>query len=277
MIRVNWKCIWAVIKKEFMDNVRNKWVIAATLVFITLALVVSYFGSASETGETGLREFQASIAGMLEISAIVVPIIALMLGYSAVVAERERGSLDLLLTMPISRTELFVSKLLGLTSVLFLSTFLGFGCAGIVIAIGAGTENWPEYLIFLGGTFLLGLVFLSLAMLLSTGAKKRATAIGGSVLIWFVFAMIFNIINVGAYFASGGTLDDLISGFLPDWYYVAQLLNPTQAYGILTLFAIELGGQFPEFLSPGLAVGVMLVWVFVPLFLSLWCFVRKDI
>ena len=42
---LNWKSMWAIIQKEILDSVRNKWVLAITVIFALLALLVSYFGS----------------------------------------------------------------------------------------------------------------------------------------------------------------------------------------------------------------------------------------
>ncbi len=282
--KINWNGMWTIIKKEFMDSVRNKWIIAMTIVFIVLALIVSYFGSVYfgqiSDEVTGFQEFSVTIGFMAAISTILISIIALMLGYGAIVGEKERGSMDLLLSMPITRTESFVSKFLGLSLVLFISIFLGFGSAGIVIGAFAGSADFPLYLLFLAATFLIGLVFLSLALLLSSLMKKRSTALGGAVLMWFLFVWIYDIVVLGVYV--------LVEGFDPlnfepgGWYYAVELCNPLMAYNMTTALIISMAPGIddlglPWFVNGFSTTAILFLWIFIPLILSLWVFLRKDI
>lgn len=275
---INWKGMLTVIKKEVIDSVRNKWIIAVTIVFVSLALLVSYFGSAMQLGETGFQSFLVTIVLIMAISMFLVTMIALMLGYGAIATERERGSLDLLLTMPISRTEAIVSKFIGLATVLFVSIFVGFGLAGIVIAAIAGAADFPKYMLFLGATFMVGLAFLSVAVLLSTVTRRRSTAMGGAVLLWFVFIFIYDIVLIGIFFATGGDLSSPGSG-LPGWYYAAELFSPSAAYGMVT--TLILGGSglgtLPDFVNGFSAVGSLLAWILIPLVIAIWILNRRDI
>ena len=54
--------IFIIAKKEILDNVRNKWIIILTIIFASLALVVSYFGSIFSQG---WQNFGATISGMM--------------------------------------------------------------------------------------------------------------------------------------------------------------------------------------------------------------------
>ncbi|MEE9224475.1 MAG: ABC transporter permease subunit [Thermoplasmata archaeon] len=275
---INWKGMLTVVKKEFIDSVRNKWIIAVTIVFVSLALLVSYFGSAMQLGETGFQGFLVTIVLIMAISMFLVTMIALMLGYGAIATERERGSLDLLLTMPITRTEAVVSKFIGLATVLFVSIFVGFGLAGIVIAAVAGAADFTKYLLFLGATFMVGLAFLSVAFLLSTVTRRRSTAMGGAVLLWFVFIFIYDIVLVGVYVGTGGDLFTRGSTF-PDWYYAAELFSPSATYSMVT--SLILGGSgfeiLPGFVNGFSAVGSLLAWIFIPLVIAIWVLNRRDI
>jgi Cu-processing system permease protein len=280
---IYWSSMIAIIKKEFMDNVRNKWILAMTIVFIILALVMSYFGSAA-SGETGFQGFALTTVLILGISTILIPIISLMLGYGAIVGEKERGSMDLLLSMPISRSTIFISKFLGLALVLFLSIFLGFGFAGIVIAAVAGASSWGQYLLFLLATFFLGLVFLSLALLLSSLTKRRSTAMGGAVLLWFWFLLIYDIIIFGVLVAVEGLPTPSPTGgiTLPGWFYAFELVNPSATYGFLSQLIISTipgsgDASLPGFVNGFSTVGALLLWLFIPAILALWAFNKKDV
>ena len=58
------RVVWALLKKEFLDNVRNRWIIALSAIFIVLTLVVSYFGAAQAGGGTGFRGLVETVVGM---------------------------------------------------------------------------------------------------------------------------------------------------------------------------------------------------------------------
>ncbi len=98
--------------KEFRDRLRNRWVIGVALTFTALALVIAYFGTAQQ-GTVGFHSIELTIASLVSLVIYLVPLIALMLGFDAIVGERERGSLGLLLSMPVTRTEVLIGKYCG--------------------------------------------------------------------------------------------------------------------------------------------------------------------
>ena len=59
---MNTKTIYAIAKKEFLDNYRNKWIIALTIIFLLLTLVISYFGT---LGNEGWADLDVTIGGMM--------------------------------------------------------------------------------------------------------------------------------------------------------------------------------------------------------------------
>ena len=186
--------MFSIAKKEILDNIRNKWIIILSIIFALLTIVVSYFGSLFSQG---WQDLGLTIAGMLSLVEFLIPIIALMLGYAAIIGEIERGSMSSLLALPTLRLEVVVGKFIGLACVLTVTICVGFGVAGVIIAAMVTEVNYVEYLVFIVATLLLGLVFLSLALFFSTVFKKRSTAMGGAVLLWFVFNMILPIIMSG--------------------------------------------------------------------------------
>jgi len=265
-------------KKEIMDCIRNFWIITITAIFVLLTLIESYFGSVFSTG---WHDFGATISFMMLSVEWIVPILAFMLGYAAIIGEIERGSMSALLSMPINRVEIVFGKFLGLGGVLSLSILLGFGFAGAIIGIMIPNANYGEYLSFILSTVLYGLVYLSVAIFFSTLFKKRATALGGAIFLWFFFNMILPLVLLGIAVA-GKALPDIINGNAPDWYYVLQLINPTSVYSALVslnvgLELMETVGEYPTFYTTELLVTVLIIWITVFLMLTFWRFRRKDI
>ena len=87
--------------KELRDRLRNRWVLAVSLVFTVFALVIAYFGGAQQ-GVVGLRSIEFTITSLVSLVIYLIPLIALILGFDAIVGERERGSLDLMLALPMA-------------------------------------------------------------------------------------------------------------------------------------------------------------------------------
>ena len=96
--------ILTIAAKEFRDRMRNRWVLAVALVFTVFSLAIAYLGGAQQ-GAVGLRSAEATIASLVSLVIYLIPLIALLLGFDSIVGERERGSLDLLLALPITRLE----------------------------------------------------------------------------------------------------------------------------------------------------------------------------
>jgi Cu-processing system permease protein len=266
-------------KKEIMDNIRNKWIIILSIIFALLTVVVSYFGSIYTEG---WQDLGTTIAGMMSLVQFLVPIIALVLGYGAIISEIERGSMSALLSQPTSRLEIILGKFIGLGAIISITILVGFGFGGIIIALNVSNTNYVDYLIFILSTILIGLVFLSLAIFFSTLFKKRSTAMGGAIFLWFFFNMILPIIFAGILFMSI-SFSELLDGTIPEWYQYLTLINPLSVYSNLNSIALNLNfGQavsisYPSMFSGELMAGILFLWIIVLIFLSIWRFNNKDV
>lgn len=258
--------------KEFRDRIRNSWVIAISVIFTLFALAIAYFGSAQQ-GEVGLRNIEVTIASLVSLVIYLIPLIALILGYDAVVGERERGSLDLLLSMPITRLELLLGKFLGLSAALASATFVGFGLVGLLLTYQMDVGALYHYIGFMISAILLGMVFLSLAVMVSVMSKDRARASGAAIAVWFLFVLVFDLILLGLLVLSGGSFGESLFPLL-------LLLNPADVFRILNIFSMDdikvfygLATVFPASLSNVWLLGFMMIfWVVSPLMIALWRF-----
>ena len=272
-------------KKEYLDNVRNRWIIALSAIFIVLTLVVSYFGAAQAGGGTGFQGLMETVVGMTAIAQILVPILALMISYAAVVGEKERGSILLLLSMPITRTETILGKFLGLGAVLLTAVLSGLGIGGAIIMAFAGTEGWENFLVFLLGAIIFALAFLSIGLLLSSLTKRRGIAMGLAVFVWFFLALLFDLILGGILVATGGsfipTPGEPVT--LPDWFFAAALFNPVEAFSSFAALAFDITEPFgfvlelPDFVTLGTTSLSIVLWALIPLGLAFWRFRGQDL
>ena len=258
--------------KEFRDRIRNRWVLAVALVFTVFALVIAYFGGAHQ-GTVGFRSIEFTIASLVSLVIYLIPLIALLLGFDAIVGERERGSLELLLTLPITRFELLLGKYLGLAAALTLSTVAGFGLVALVLAAGTGAEGLGGYALFTVSSVLLGLAFLGIAVLLSVIARDRTRASGLAIAVWFFFVLIFDLLLLGALVATGGQY----GGEIFPWLLLA---NPADVFRVFNVLGLEdvrtlygLASVFPESIANAPALlGVLLAWIAVPVAIAAWRF-----
>jgi len=258
--------------KEFWDRIRNRWVLAVALVFTVFALAIAYFGGAQQ-GSVGFRSIEFTIASLVSLVIYLIPLIALILGFDAIVGERERGSLDLLLSMPITRFELLLGKYLGLAAALAFSTVAGFGLVAIVLSTQLNLGALLHYFGFMLSSVLLGMAFLSLAVMVSVFATDRTRASGMAIALWFFFVLVFDLLLLGALVITGERYGGEIFPYL-------LMANPADVFRILNIFGLEdvrtlygLATVFPRALAnPWLLGLVMLAWIVAPLGIANWRF-----
>ena len=272
MQNLEWRQIATLAGKEFRDRMRNRWVLAVALVFTVFSLVITYFGGAQQ-GQVGLRSIEFTITSLVSLVIYLIPLIALLLGFDAIVGERERGSLDLLLSLPITRLELLLGKYLGLAAALTLSTVVGFALDAVLLFRQFGMAGLYHYVGFMLSSVLLGLAFLSLALLLSVVSHERTRASGLAIALWFGFVLVFDLLLLGLLVASGGEFGGQMLAYI-------LLLNPADIFRILNVFSLDQMRSLygltsivpPALANPWLMGGAMVAWITAPLAIATWRF-----
>ena len=268
--------------KEFRDGLRNRWVLAITLVFAFLAIGLAYFG-ASASGMVGFTSLSTTIISLASLAIFLIPLIALLLAYDAIVGEEEQGTLLLLLTYPLRRSQLLTGKFLGHASIMAASTLLGFGIAAVLIALLTGeildAELWQAFGLFILTATLLGWVFIAMAYVASVTVSEKSRAAGIALILWFLFVLIFDMLLLGGLVISKGAAGG-------DWLAYLLLLNPTDVFRLANLAGFEAVSNYtglahmtsasPLF-EPFALTGILLIWVIVPFLLALWLFNKRRI
>ena len=147
------KMLWILTMKELRDGFRNRWIAAAIIVLGILALVLSVLGSAP-TGSVSVSELDVSVISLASLSVYLIPLIALMLSFDAMVGELERGTMMLLLTYPVTRWQVIMGKFLGHVLILLIAILVGYGGAVIamILVTGSGTEGWQAYVVMMASS-----------------------------------------------------------------------------------------------------------------------------
>ena len=94
-------------QKEIRDNLRNRWVLAATILMFALALALGFMGS-TPTGSVKVDPLTVTVVSLSSLSIFLVPLIAMLMAYDALIGEIERGTMALLLSYPISRWQILL-------------------------------------------------------------------------------------------------------------------------------------------------------------------------
>lgn len=266
--------------KEVRDGLRNRWVAATILLLGTLALALSILGSAP-TGEVRVTALQVSVVSLTSLSMYLVPLIALMLAFDALVGEFEHGTMLLLLTYPVSRWQIIAGKFFGHTAILLVAILVGYGSVlGILILAGDGdTTGWQAYTAMMASSLLLGCVFLAVGYLISALARERAVAIGAAVGAWLMLVVLYDLgllsalmIDEGKYISEG-------------LFTVLMLVNPADAYRLFNFTGFGEVGRLIGVTGTGTGFGsgmvaplvAMGLWVVIPLMVTVARFHRREL
>lgn len=267
--------------KEIHQAIRNRWVLAATLLLAALALSLAFLGSAP-TGTVGVRALDVVIVSLSSLTIFLIPLIALLISHDAIVGDMERGTMLLLLSYPIARWQVLLGKFVGHLAVLAFATGLGYGiAAAALIATGSriDADSLAAFAAMIGSSVLLGSVFVAIGYLVSALVRDRGTAAGVCIGLWLLLVLIYDMALLGLLAVDQGRnlsaagLDALL------------LLNPTDVYRLFNLtsfanvstFAGMAGLAQSATLSAQVLLAALLLWTCVPLGLAAFAFSRREL
>lgn len=266
--------------QELRAGMRNRWVVATTLLLAALSLSLVLLGAAPG-GTAGADPLAVVVVSLASLTIFLLPLIALLLSFDSVVGEAERGTLALLLAYPVSRSEVIVGKFLGQSAIIAVATVLGYGAAGAALAASgaAGTGAWGAFAAMVATSILLGATFVAIGGLASVVVRERATAAGLAVGAWLVFVILYDTALLGVLVADQGRIvtERMLDLFL--------LLNPTDAYRLFNMTASEGASLYSGMagvgdagrLPPALLLAALAAWMLLPLALAVALFRRKQI
>ncbi|MDO6430567.1 ABC transporter permease subunit [Flavitalea sp. BT771] len=251
-----------IIKYVILDILRNRIVLAYT-VFL-LAISLSVFNLEDTAGK--------GMLSLLNIVLIVLPLVSII--FSTIYVYNSTEFIELLLSQPLQRKRLVLSIFIGLTVSLLLAFLVG---AGLPILFYSGSQAG---LVLMATGMGLTIIFVALALLGSMITRDKAKGIGLAILLWFYFSLIYDGIVLFILFQFSDYPLEKIS-------IVLGSLNPIDLGRIVVLLKMDIsammgytGAVFREFFGGTggslYACLIMLMWIFVPLWLAVRKFNRKD-
>ncbi len=273
--------VWIITGKEVRDSLRNRWVLAATMLLAALALSLGFLGS-TPTGSVKVDPLTVTVVSLSSLSIFLIPLIAMLLSYDALIGEIERGTMALLLSYPVSRVQILAGKFIGHIIILTLATAAGYGLAGIALQLANGGIDiaaWKPFALLIAASVVLGAAFLAMGYVISAKVKEHGTAAGVAIGVWLFFVVIFDMTLLGVLVAdSEQTITaPVVEGIL--------LLNPADIYRLLNLTGYENTAMYAGMaglseqisLTVPVLLAAQVLWVFVPLVLAAWIFGRRQI
>jgi Cu-processing system permease protein len=267
----------AIAAKEARTGLRNRWFVLYTI--ISAALIIGFAAVALSASElTGQAGFGRTSAGLLNLLLLMVPLIGLTIGAQVIVSDRQDRSLDYLLAQPLTALEVYAGKFIGAALTFVLLLVIGFGGAGVVMAVKGGAGGAGNFLLLVALTLLLGLAMLSVGYVISSFSRQTAAALGIALTLWLLFVIVGDLGIMGS---------SMVLGMSPDTLLLLTVINPLDVYKLVSvdllhtsldvlgpagIYAVDQFGSSFSYLM----LGLLALWIVVPLPIGYWFFKRTD-
>jgi hypothetical protein len=270
---------WRVIARE---DVRGTMLSKTTWLAVGL-FPVAFLGYVVAHDYIGEPNFPAFVAGLAGVVGVLLPAVAILLGYKSIADDRTSGRLTLTLSLPHSRRDLAVGTFVSRAAVVLVPALLALAVAGVVGAVRFGTEGVVWYPWFLVATALFGTAFVGFAvgLSMSTTADRWITlgGLGGYLLLVTFWGGLQSTVLVVLHRFDFEVLQDM-----PDWALLFRLLEPGEAYARLVRagFDVDLAGLYvaegaPVYVSAPAALVLLGAWAVLPLVVGYWRFRADDL
>lgn len=220
----------SVMRLELLIARRNFWVATAVLLMALFTIVLTLAGGTSGSS-FGVDPLTLAISSVTTLSVYLIPLIGLLLSFDAIAGERERGTLALSLSYPLSRADILLGKFLAHFLILAFAIAVGLVLmVGLVVFQHGVADLAFSAVIWLFLTALaLGATFLGLGYMASALVKQPSVASGMVILIWLVCVVLYDLGLLGALIADNGGY--FTKSIFP-WLLVA---NPADAFRLLNM------------------------------------------
>lgn len=274
-----------VARKDLEDAARSKLLLGVVGVLIAISAALSTVPYL--IGETGEAGAETAAAWLQTPVGIFLPILGAMIGYMAIINERESGSIRVLLGLPLRRVDVVVGKTIG-RSIVLVGAIVVAGVVGVLLSLVLyGAVNGQQYAAFGIVATILALVYVAFAIAVSASVSSRGKAMAAiaGVLLLFVYAwqvVVLGIMRIieGSWFPEDG---------FPDYFFFLLSLDPgvaaNRVAGIFFSDAIgdpfgdvaSLGGDLPWYLDQWVAIPILVLWIVVPLAIGYYRFNNADL
>ncbi len=191
--------VLVIARKEFGDLLSSRIIIVTMAVYLLLVSYSVYGFYMDASANRSMSLLGSTVGSILYVLTGYGSIIGVVIGVVSISKERSNSALNVLVSKPLYRDTIINGKLIG--SVLFLACMfclvIAFYTSGLFLLCGSTIAQWAfDYVIRLPVAFFISLVyvmiFMSLAMFISTLIKDQAFATIMSVIAWDLIEFIRN-------------------------------------------------------------------------------------
>ena len=255
-----------ILKYEFHNTIRNKWVIFYTLFFFLVGYFLFSFSG----------DVNKAYISLMNIIIIVIPLVSLIFG--SIYLYNSREFIEMMLSQPIDRRSLFTGIYFG-TSVPLSAGFV-IGISLPFLLFGNVNRQYEGIAVLLLIGVALTFTFTAIAFLVSVLQDDKAKGLGFSILLWLILAVVYDgLVLLIVYYFAEYPLEKVMIGL--------SIINPIDLGRILFLIKFNIsalmgytGAVFQQFFgsSVGIIISIvcMITWIIIPLLLSTRFFKRKD-
>ncbi|WP_459192741.1 ABC transporter permease [Halosimplex sp. J119] len=206
-----------------------------------------------------------------------VPFVGVLLGYNAVVSDRESGAIRLALSLPQSRGDVVLGKYVSRTGVLAATLVGALVVAGALVVYPFGQLALGRFLLFVALTVAFAAVWsgIGVAVSLAVATKRRALVLGFALL--FLFVLMWSTIERAL--TMGLTAAGLADDGLPAAAEFVFALAPNRVFTRATAGIVDPSRSVGDawYLNEWLALLLLALWVVGPLGLAYVRFAGRDL
>lgn len=252
-----------ILKYILADILRNRIMLAYTAFLLLTSFSVFSLEDNSAKG----------LLSVLNIVLLIVPLVSII--FSTIYFYNSSEFMELLVSQPLERKTIWLSLFFGLALAHSIAFLVGVGIPVLLFEASA------TGLMMVSVGLLLGVIFISIALLAAVKTRDKAKGIGLSILLWLYFALLFDGLILFLMFQFADyPIEKAMVG--------VSALNPIDLTRILILLKLDIsammgytGAIFKNFFGTSLGVlisfGVLILWVAFPLLISTRWFKRKDL
>lgn len=216
--------IGAIIGQTFYESIRAKWLIMFTFVYFLVTINVPFLILLVE-GLLPPSTLNNYLVYLGTVSFPFLPLLSLPLGALSIVEEKESGTLQYLLSNPLSKMEFLAGRFIGLLISTSLVLIGGYAIAAIV-AFNVKTGVLYGLAFIVGISLGLNVIMLAIALVISTMSRRKVTALSIAIFLWFVLVLVSD------FGGSFGVIISVANG--TRIALISALLNPIEAAGLIS-------------------------------------------
>jgi ABC-type transport system involved in multi-copper enzyme maturation permease subunit len=220
----------------------------------------------------------ARFSGFVQgIMTTLVPVVGVMLGYNAVVSDRESGAIRLSLSLPQSRRDLVLGTYASRTGLLTAALVAALALGGALVVYPFGDLVLAPFLVYVVLTVAFGAVWsgLGVAVSLAVSTGRRALVLGFALI--FLFVVVWDTLEVAL--ALGLNAAGIVEGPLPAPLQFLVGLEPGRVFARTTAGFVDPSRAVGDawYLSEWLALALLAAWVVGPVALASARFAGSDL